>query len=277
MSPEEIKQIIREKVLGVFEECHDDTGHRYRNTITGVIQRSVTTKISSVVAKNHLLNWAVRMGAEWLLEGDRLNRISTERFRDDMIKGMCLAHNDIKEDAGGVGTIAHNSLERYINQFIADGKLPANILDFMITNADPRSIASARAAERWFQKLGDNIIPIWSELLVGNDKFSAGQLDFLCIINGELTLIDHKTSNGIDLEGYSMQTSAYKNFFDEMTGLKIKKTKILLLSKNYDKFEVYIVKNLPTAYKAFKSVCALYDWKFSKKPKIVKDIKRIKL
>lgn len=215
------------------------------------------------------------MGAEWLLEGDRINRIQTERFREDMIKGMQLAHADIRDDAGGVGTIAHNALERYINQFIADGVLPNNILDFMIPNADPRSIASARAAEKWFQKVQP--IPIVSELLVGNDKYSAGQLDFLCIIDGDLTLIDHKTSNGIDQDGYSMQTSAYKFFFEEMTGIKIKKTKILHLSKDYDKFEIYLVKNLSTAYKSFKNVCALYDWKYGKKDKIIKDIKRIKI
>lgn len=273
MTPEEIKKIIKEKVEGVWEACHDKTGHKYRNTQTGYVVRSVTTKIGGVWSKPHLIDWAVRMGAEWLLMGDRLHKLQNELTRKDTITGMQMAHNDTKEDAGDVGTVAHNALERYINQFIADGKLPDNILVFMAPNADPRSIASARAAEKWFQK--EQPIPIIAELLVGDEKLSAGQLDFLCIIKGELTLIDHKTSNGIDKEGYSMQVAAYKNFFEKMTGLKIKKSKILHLSKDSDKFDVWLVKNIPTAFKAFKNVCASYDWKYGKGEKIVRDIKRL--
>ena len=275
MSQEEIKKIIQEKVIGVWEECHDTTGHKYRNTKTWTIQRSVTTKIGGVVNKPHLLNWAVKMGAEWLLQGDRINRIQTGKFKDDMIKGMQLAHADIRDNAGGVGSVAHDMADRYCNEFVANGVLPEDITKFAPENCDPRSIASARAVEKWFRK--NNPIPICNEIIVGNDKYSAGKLDLMVMIGNELVLIDYKTSNGIDQDGYSMQTSAYKYFFEEMTGLKVKKTKILHLSKDYDKFEVYLVKNLATAYKSFKAVCALYDWKYGKKDKIVKDIKRLKI
>lgn len=273
MNVKEIQKIIEEKVIGVWEPCHDDYGHRYRNTKTSQVQRSVTTKIGEVIAKNHLIPWSIKVAAEYLLQGNRLNQFATERFRNDIIKGMQLAPFDKRDSAGNIGSRTHDALERYINQFIADGIRPNNILDFMLPDSDPRSIASARAAEQWFLK--NNVIPIVSELLVGNIKLSSGTLDFLAIVNGRLTLVDHKTSNQIDKEGYSMQVSAYQHFFQEMTGIKIQDCKILLLSKDYDKYEIWKIKDTKKHYKAFKNVCALYDWKHDKKEKIIKDIKRI--
>lgn len=275
MTVEQIKKIIAEKVTGKWEPRHTDRGHRYCEVSSGFIVPSVTTKQGGVLSKPHLISWAIKMGAEWLLKEDRLNRIATERFRDDMIKGMQLAHTDIRDEAGSVGTLAHNAIERYINDWVASGVRPENIVALAPDNCDPRAIASMRAAETWFKK--SDIIPIVSEILVGDRRYSAGTLDFLCLLNGQLTLIDHKTSNGIDQTGYSTQVAAYKYFFEKMTGLKIKHCKILHLSKDYDKFTIYKVVNISKAWKAFKQICAIYDWIYDKNDKIISDIKRIKI
>lgn len=269
-----VKAIIKAKVIGIWEPCHDDNGHRYRNTKTGHIQRSVTTKLA-ILSKPHLINWAVKMGAEWLLKEDRINRIATERFRDDMIKGMQLAHADIRDDAGGVGTIAHNAAERYINEWIEFDERPTDMQKFSIANPDPRAIASMRAMEAFFAK--NSIIPIASEILVGDIRYSAGTLDFLCIFNGKLTLIDFKTSNAVDQISYSAQVAAYKYFFEKMTGLKIESCKILHLSKDYDKFDVWKIANAAKAWNAFKRICGTYDWIYGPGNKIIKDIKRTKI
>lgn len=273
---QKIKIIIAEKVTGVWVEAHDAYGHKYRNTKTGHIQRSVTTKLGGVLVKEHLINWAVRMGIEWLLKDrERINKLINEEFRDDTIKGAQLAHTDIRDDSGHVGTDAHNCLERYINEWIDRGERPENMLSFMIERADPRSIAAVRGAEQWFKK--HVIIPIASEMLVGNIKYSAGTLDLLAIVDGKLTLIDHKTSNAIDKEGYSLQVSAYKFFFEEMTGIKIKDCKILHLSKDNDAFSIHKVVNPKADYSEFKKVCSIYDWKKNKKEKIIRDIKRVSI
>jgi len=92
-----------------------------------------------------------------------------------------------------------------------------------------------------------------------------------------LELWDWKSSNGINQESYAMQTAAYTKFFEEMTGLKIKKVKVVKLSKSYDKFAIYILKNIPSAFKAWKSSGFLYDWRKDSKAKLVKQIKLIKL
>lgn len=274
MTVEEIKKIIANKVIGVWESNHDDYGHRYRHTKTGHNQRSVTTKLG-ILSKPHLISWSVKMGALWLLKEDRLNRFATERFREDMIKGMQLAHTDIRDDAGQVGTIAHNAAERYINEWVATGERPQSIVALAPEGCDPRSIASMRAVEAFFTK--HNIIPVASEILVGDIRYSAGTLDFLAIMDGKLTLIDFKTSNAVDQISYSAQVAAYKYFFEKMTGLTIKQTKILHLSKDYNKFTVYKVQQLPQAWKAFRQICGVYDWMYNKQDKIISDIKRLKI
>jgi len=81
----------------------------------------------------------------------------------------------------------------------------------------------------------------------------------------------------VDQVGYSAQVAAYKYFFEHMTGVKIAKVKILHLSKDSDKFTVLDVKNLPQAWKAFKQICQVYDWVYSKGDKIINDIKRLKI
>lgn len=269
----EIKEIILAKVHGVWVPEHDASGHKYRNTLTGHMQRSVTTKLG-VLNKPHLLKWAVRMGIEWLEKDGRFEKLGNEHWRDEMVTGAQLAHIDVRDDAGGVGHEAHDSIERYINEWIATGVRPIDIRAFCdLTKEDQRATACARAVEAMFIK--NSVYPIWSELLVGNIKYSAGTLDFLCFWNGQLAVLDWKSSNAVDKINYPLQVAAYIKFFEEMTGLKIKVAKIVHLSKDYDKFDLWNILKINAAYKAFKHLCAIYDWMNSRDEKIVKDIKRL--
>jgi hypothetical protein len=274
MQIQEIKKIIAEKVYGVLEENHDSTGHKYLFVAKNFNQKSVTTKIG-ILAKPHLAKWQIKTAIEWLCVEDRWTRLQNEHWKDEMMTGAMMAPFDVRDDAGGVGHQAHSAVERYINEWIATGKRPKDMVSFAISNCDSRAIASMRAVEAFFDK--HVIEPIASELLVGDIRYSAGTLDFLCIMDGKLTLVDHKTSNGVDQINYSAQVAAYKYFFEGMTGLKIEQCKILHLSKDYNKFEVWKVNKLPQAYKAFKNICAVYDWMYAPGEKIIRDIKRISI
>jgi len=269
-----MQEIIKQKITGVWVADHDGSGHRYLHNPTGKHQRSVTTKLG-VLSKPHLAKWQIKMAINWLCVDDRWKRLQNEHWKDEMMTGAMLAPFDVRDDAGAVGTVAHNAIERYINEWIATGTKPEDIKSFAPTVCDPRSIASMRAVEVYFKK--HDIEPIASEILVGDIKYSAGTLDFLAFVDGKVTLIDFKTSNGVDQVGYSAQVAAYKYFFEHMTGVKIAKVKILHLSKDSDKFTVLDVKNLPQAWKAFKQICQVYDWVYSKGDKIINDIKRLKI
>lgn len=267
---QKIKNIIEEKVVGVWEAAHDERGHHYRHYPTGILVDSVTTKL--IADKPHLLKWAIKKGIEWLETNDRFSKLATPERNQFMI-GAQEAYTEFRDQAGSVGSLAHTVIENYINYRIERGVWPEDIRKGFKEGADPRAIASARSVEAIIRKL--DIVPIASEILVGSIKHKiAGTLDLLALVDGELTLIDWKTSNQVSDE-YANQVAAYKFCFEEMTGLKIKKAQIFHLSKDYDKCTVYNIPNLTSAYKAYKAIATYYDWYHNGKDKLIKDVKRI--
>ena len=268
---EKLKTIIKEKVDGKWVPKHDAFGHHYSNG--SILQDSVTTKLG-ILNKPHLLKWAIRKGVEFLEFENRWQRLASHD-REELLSGAQSAYTDIRDDAGSVGTQAHNGIEKYILEWISTQKRPDDIKKFLIEKADPRAIASARGIEALFKT--KEIIPVASEILVGHHKYSAGTLDFLCFWEGKLTLVDFKTSNHIDKISYSMQVAAYKYFFEHMTGIKIPQLKIIHLSKDYDKYDIYKVNNIGQASIAFKALCRVYDWMTDGKEKVAKDIKRLRI
>lgn len=284
-TPEEIKKIITEKVVGVIIPQHTAEGHFYKFP-SGVVQPSVTTKLK-VINKPHLLRWAIERAIEWLEVDNRWRFLAVNTMRKSYIDGAREAHTEIRDDAGSVGTRAHNAMEWFIKEWLETGLMPSDIREFFqkeiqvidgqlikADTADLRSVAAARGLEQLIYK--HNIIPLASEILVGDEKFSAGTLDFLCLWDNRITLVDFKTSNQIS-QDYALQTAAYKFFFEKMTGVNISQIKIIHLSKNDDRYTVYNVVDPKGAYKAFRSVVGVYDWLEDGGDKLIKDIKRLKI
>lgn len=273
-TPSDIKHIIAEKVSGKISPAHDAFGHHYSFESSGVLVDSVTTILSRMIAKPHLLAWSIKKGIEWLESNDRWTRLKDPQFRAEYMIGAQTAYTEFRDDAGSVGTTAHNACEAYINYWINSGQKHPDIRSLFMPHADTRAIAAARAFEALVAK-NPTMIPIASEILVGDERYSAGTLDYLCMIDGNLELWDFKTSNQVDPISYPMQVAAYKHFFMKMTGLKIKKVRIIHLSKDSDKFGVYLVPKTNDAFNAFKHLCVAYKWCVSDVDKLPKDIKRI--
>lgn len=281
-------QTIKEYCEGKIIPKHDEYGHHYMFTDSGIVIDSVTT-ILSILKKEHLLKWAITKGIEWLEVSDRFTRLSDPFYREDLLMGAHTAHTDIRDDAGNVGTQAHNAIEAYILKWIETQKKPEDIRLFFpfvneevkgglkiaegiwVIETDPRAIASARGVEKLFNK--HNVTPLFSELLVGDPKYSAGTLDFLCLWDGVLTLVDWKTSNGVDKVSYPLQIAAYKYFFQRMTGMRIPQTKLIHLSKTNDSFTVYNLVNSRACWEAFKALCVVYKWMKKGEDYLLKDKK----
>lgn len=282
-----IKKIIAEKVTGKIIPRHDDNGHHYEFVGLNSVVDSVTM-ILQMIEKEHIRYWAVKKGIEWLGLADRWKRLFSgpvvdikDPERKELLRGAQLAHKDNTADAANVGRQAHLAVENYINMWIKHGVKPPDIRllfktkegrdpfgyyleehDKTIVEADLRSIAAARAIEKLFNER--NIIPIAAEILVGIPGVSAGTLDFLCLLDGELAIIDFKTSNFVDDQAYPLQVSAYEAFLRFMTGLRIKRLRIIKMSKDQAKFEDYVIPNKNEAYKAFKSLASFYTSWYSK-------------
>lgn len=270
---EEIKKIISEKVSGKIKAAHTEYGHFYILP-NGSRVVSVTSKL--IIEKPHLLAWSIEKGIEWLEKDNRWQKLGTSE-RSQYIKGAKLAHTEVRDDAGSVGHQAHAILEEYINLWIQKGFPIEDIRSLIKEGTDYRVYAVARSGETLLRSR--SVIPIASELLVGSQKYnSAGTLDLLVFntTTKKLELWDFKSSNQVS-DLYALQVSAYKKFFEEMTGLKISKCFIDKLDKYTDKFKVYEVNKISSAFRAFKAISDVYDWLNNGDEKLIEDKVIVKL
>lgn len=276
LTPEDIRKTITEKVTGIWIPEHSANGHFYRNTKTGTLCPSVTTK-QKIIDKPHIKKWAVKRGIEWLELHERWDKLKGPERNLYMI-GAQEAHMEESQEAADAGTLCHAVIEKFIIYWIENGRPPDDIRKAFLPDADLKAIAGARAAERLFRE-NPQVIPIATELLVGSDDIHcAGTLDLLIfrLDTNELEVWDWKLTNNIE-DGYAAQVSAYKGMFEEMTDLTVARIKVFQLSKSYDKFTCYKVAAPAYAYKAMKGLSLYYDYLYGGKPKIERDVIKINL
>lgn len=271
---EEVRKNIAENVMGKLIPKHDDKGHHYQFAGSGAIVDSVTQR--NIIEMPHLRPWAVGLAIDFFEENDRWQQLKGP-MRDELITTAKLLHRDIRDEAGTIGGIAHKIIEEYVKVWIETGVKPEDIRTFIPSHViDHRIWGSVRSAESAFEKY--KVIPVAYELLVGVEKEGAGTLDLL-VLNEEkeLELFDWKTSNSVN-DFYALQTCAYRNYFQKMTGLKVKHVKIFKLDKESNRFKCYIVPYPNKAYAAFKGLSKAYDWIHKdESKKLIEDKVRIKL
>ncbi len=154
---------------------------------------SITT-VLSLLSKDGILAWRKRVGEE------TANKISTQ--------------------AATRGTAVHQLAEDYLNnkEDWSKGAMPANLFSFN----QIKPILDKRVNNVWAQE-----VPLYS------DKFMvAGRVDCIAEFDGELTIIDFKTSRKPKKEewvqNYFIQASFYAAAFYERTGIPIKKFAIVI-------------------------------------------------
>jgi ATP-dependent exoDNAse (exonuclease V) beta subunit len=273
MEVKELQKIIDEQVRNVWVAAHDEKGHHYKNTRTGKIVDSVTTQ--SIIEKPHLVPWAAGLAVKYFIE--RMDFYDKSKPEDDeqnarLIKDSKLAFRAVRDDAGDIGTMAHDVIERYLNHWIETG-IRKEIKAFLDDSLDPRVWAAARAAEELFNQL--DIIPVATELLVGSDRLNgAGTLDFIFLNKGKLYIGDWKSSNQVS-DQYAIQVAAYTKMFESMTKLKVAGAMIVHLSKDYNKVRLYDIPYLNRAYAVFKHQNAIYNWLHDGRDKLIERKNRV--
>ena len=158
---------------------------------------SITT-VLSLLSKDGILAWRKRVGEE------AANKISTQ--------------------AATRGTAVHQLAEDYLNnkEDWSKGAMPANLFSFN----QIKPILDKRVNNVWAQE-----VPLYS------DKFMvAGRVDCIAEFDGELTIIDFKTSTRERSdswnENYYIQGSAYAEMFGERTGIEINQVVILVVTED---------------------------------------------
>ena len=169
-----------------------EAGRRYF-TPDGAAYPSITT-VLGILSKQGIIDWRKRVGEA------EANRISTQ--------------------AATRGTAVHKLAEDYIDNVEgwSKGAMPANIASFN----DLKTILDERLDNVWFQE----------EFLYSDRLKCAGQVDCIAEFDGQLSIVDFKTSRKPKKEewitSYFIQASFYAAAFYELTGIPIKQGVILI-------------------------------------------------
>jgi hypothetical protein len=129
--------------------------------------------------------------------------------------------NEAKE----FGSLIHDAIERLLN----GEELNLTSPEYNFTKVKKHLMSF----HNWFHEFNPDIDSIQSEQIVGSKEYKyAGTLDLACTKDGELWIIDFKTSAGI-YPNYERQVSAYKHAYEEMFGVKVAHTAILRTGTNH--------------------------------------------
>ena len=186
------KHVEHDVVLPKLTRKTTEAGRRYF-TPDGAAYPSITT-VLGILSKQGILEWRKRVGEA------EANRISTQ--------------------AATRGTAVHKLAEDYIDNVEgwSKGAMPANIASFN----DLKTILDKRLNNVWFQE----------EFLYSDRLKCAGQVDCIAEFDGQLSIVDFKTSRKPKKEewitSYFIQASFYAAAFYERTGIPIKQGVILI-------------------------------------------------
>ncbi|MEO5635408.1 MAG: hypothetical protein ABIR14_02380 [Candidatus Paceibacterota bacterium] len=178
---------------------------------------SVTGILGMYDKSGALLPWAVELSVNFL----RDKFIKGEKFTEEDFFDAEEQHTIKKKQAADIGTLVHDWIEKHIlgekppMPEIREAQIGVNAFLEWITDNKVKFISTERAI---YSRKHDYI----------------GKMDIEAKVNGKLTLIDIKTSNGI-YNTYNMQTAAYVMADQEESGKKYHGRWIIRLAKESEK------------------------------------------
>ena len=201
-----MKKFIHRDDVGDFEipEIKVIDGKRFYVTPDGNSYPSITTVLSSQ------------------------NKPSLEKWKKDVGEKEA---KRISKDSMRIGTAVHQMAEFYLSNYI-----------IKLKNEEKKIVDTFNRLRFLLGNINNIVgveIPLFSDLLR-----VAGTTDCIAEYNGELSVIDFKTSRKPKkeewIDDYYMQTFAYKLMFEEMTGIEIQQ--IVILVACVEQFEVQVFK-----------------------------------
>lgn len=184
------------------------------------------TTVLSILAKPALIKWANNLG---------LQGIDSSKYRDKM---------------ADVGTITHLLVMCHLTNTKPD-----------LSEYSPADIDIAHncmASYHQWEK-SHEVKPVLVETPLSSDIYGyGGTLDCLAYINGELELLDFKTSNGIWPE-YFYQLAAYRQLLIEQ-GHKVNRARILRIGKDSNSdFEDRTITTFDNEFQLFLHCLSIYN------------------
>jgi len=205
-----------------------------------------TTIISRFKDSGGLMHWAAEQG--------RL-----------MERGIIKSLYDKAEKAADIGTVAHAMIEAHINK-----GAPEEVLFEMLSDNGDRTKAlnAFDMYLKWEQQTGIKMLCKYQEIQLVSPEFKfGGTPDAIGEINGEIVLLDWKTSNGI-YQDYMIQLAAYQHLVNDGVrmedgkpfGLKVAKgAHLLRFAKDFPDFGHHYFGDLSDAWEQFKLFRKAYE------------------
>jgi hypothetical protein len=206
--------------------------HTYRVTdpANGIVDSLVpsVTQILRTLDKPALVGWAAKCGGTYIasrfVAGETYT--FTQEEIDALVAATISAHRNVSKAACDIGKDAH--------AWIADSLTLGQIPDLP---KNPAVASCCTAARRWIDGVG--LRPTAVEEIVYSRKHSyLGTMDTVSVveIEGHPAIVDWKSSKGIYAE-YRFQLAAYKNAYEEMTGVSGLERYVVKLGKEDGSFE----------------------------------------
>ncbi len=253
---------------GKIKLTFDPKLHTYKvdnNVVYGV------TSIIGVLNKPALMYWAVNQAVEFLEKAWKVGKSYDEIEKHNLLESAKSAHRKKKQEAADVGQLFHQWADKYVQAKINDTQIP----DMPI---NPSLLSTVQAFLKWESE--NKIKWLTSEqkiFSIANNY--AGTLDAEAIVNGELSVIDYKTSSGI-YDEYFYQTAAYikareeeapkslLNYLLSRFGIKnytYKKAWILRVSKQGGDFDKGFSDKIEKDFAVFLACKTIYERQMEKK------------
>lgn len=251
---DELRNRIKTRATELNVTCdHTDTAHFY-------VQNN--QKFPSVTAKLELLK--DKGLANW-----RLNKAIDYFYQHfpEMDSGNLLQHLDNAKNAGdtefiGAGDIGrqvHGWREQWFSGIIGGEDMSNDPITIVLpSNSSSPVISCARAIQRFYTD--HHYTPVACELSLADPSLNlGGQLDDLGFVDGELALVDLKTSNQGDKNAYFYQVALYYLMFVRAYKIRPKKAYVLHTSKTDGTYRLIPINNLPQLIKEAKMILRLSD------------------
>ena len=205
--------------------------HRY--TVNGKPTSGSVTSIIGIKDKSGgLLPWAVALGVNYLRD---LIIAGKELTEEDFLEAEC-QHSKKKTEAATTGSFVHDWIENYI-------KYSLKHKGFEKVPEMPEQKEAQIGVNAFLDWVSENKVKfLTTERAVYSKKYDyIGKMDVEAKVNGQLCLLDWKTSNHLSND-YYMQTAAYVRADEEESGREYEGRWLIRLSKETEKEYLYRMK-----------------------------------
>jgi len=227
----------------------DPSKHVYMHN--GIVVPNVTT-VTGVINKPALIPWAVNATIEWI-EDQFLPQVEYKGSEViGIVKNSKNARFRLSKEAQDIGSTVHDWIELYIRHKMLKTKFPE------IPKTD-EVVACIDSFLNW-EKAHD-IEWLETERKVFSRVYNyAGTMDILAVVDGDLSVIDAKTSKAI-YDDYYLQVSAYAKAYSEEFRTRVDRIGVLRVPKlPDDKVEYASTDKINDIFNVFLN--ALMIWRF---------------